>query len=163
MRNIDETGIKLCRLQGKLFEDSLSLTECSSAIFIRRFMNSDVAMRLDNGSFLFESVGSSAIVTELDNQYGRSEYGNERYSKEELYWIGYVYRYWVYVHEKSSKSIYKIISSKEMRNLYYPYHSLDPKMAIERILEAKNAVEVDQIEKGVQILKGILNKKRKLE
>ena len=159
MRNIDENGIKLCSLQGKLFEDSLALTECSSAIFIRRFMNSDAAMRLDNGSFLFESVSSVALVTELDKQYGRSEDGNERYSTEQLYWIGYIYRYWAYVYQKSSKSIYKIISAKEMRNLYYPYHSLDPKMAIERILEAKNAVEVDQIEKGVAILKSILKKK----
>ena len=163
MRNIDENGLKLCRLQGKLFEDSLSLTECSSAIFIRRFMNSDAAIRLDNGSFLFESVSSGALVTELDKQYGRSEYGNERYSRDELYWIGYIYRYWAYVYQKSSKSIYKIISSKEMRNLYYPYHSLDPKMAIDRILEAKNAVEVDQIEKGVAILKSILKKKGEIK
>ena len=52
------------------------------------------------------------------------------------------------------------ISAKELRELYYPYHSLDPANAIQRILESKNLVEEDLTQKGVQILRRIMAEKQ---
>lgn len=52
MKKMDKDGMLLCELQAKTFELSLKLTETSSEIFIRRFMNSDVVKELDNTSFL---------------------------------------------------------------------------------------------------------------
>ena len=52
MKKMDKDGMLLCELQAKTFELSLKLTETSSEIFIRRFMNSDVAKMLDNTSIL---------------------------------------------------------------------------------------------------------------
>lgn len=159
MRNMDENGLKLCRLQAELYADSLNKTDCSSSIFIRRFMNSDVAKRMDSGSFLFESCDKNGIFEEIEIEYGNSSYGKEKYSASELYWIGYIYRYWSYTYDKSSKQVYSIIKPKELKNLYYPYHSLDPSMAIERILEAKGLSEISLTDKGVKIMRGILQKR----
>ena len=50
---------------------------------------------------------------------------------------------------------------KDLRKLYYPYHSLDPAQAIERILEDSGSKEEDYTEKGVRILRGILEREKK--
>lgn len=158
MRKIDETGLKLCKIQAEVFERSDSKEMCSSLIFIRRFMNSRVAQRMDTGGFLFESCDINQIFDEINVQFGVSSYGKEKYHESELYWIGYIYRYWSYTHQKSSKQLYRFIKPKELRSLYYPYHSLDPSQAIERIKEAKNIDDNDMIKKGVKIMREIMKK-----
>lgn len=158
MRKIDETGLKLCKIQGGVFATSLTETDCSSLIFIRRFMYSQVAQRMDSGGFLFEACEVRQIFEEIDEAFGASSYGKEKYSESELYWIGYLYRYWSYTYQKTSKQVYRLIKPKELRGLYYPYHSLDPAQAIERILEAKGACEEDFTERGVKILREIMER-----
>lgn len=59
----------------------------------------------------------------------------------------------------SSKQLYRIIKPEELERLYYPYHSLDPEQAIERIKEAKRLTEEDQIKRGVEILRQIRARK----
>ena len=152
MKKINEEGLKLCALQADIFAESLETTQCSSPIFIRRFINSQVAARMDHRGFLLEA--SDAVST---------SYGKERYGREELYWLGYLYRYWAYTYEKSSKQVYKQMKAKELRKLYYPYHSLDPAQAIERILESNGSEEEDYTEKGVRVLRGILEREKKAE
>lgn len=161
MKKIDEEGLKLCALQAEVFADSLTATQCSSLVFIRRFMNSEVATRMDRNGFLLEACDVTSIFNEVEAQYGPTSYGKERYGREELYWLGYLYRYWTYTYEKSSKQVYKQMKPKNLRKLYYPYHSLDPAQAIERILESSGSKEEDYTEKGVQILRGILNREKK--
>lgn len=159
MRNLDDIGLKLCKMQAEIFEESVSLTRCSSPIFLRRFMYSDVALRMDNVGFLFESCNIKAVIEDIDNQFGETDYGKERYGAEELYWMGYLYRYWCYTFEKNSRQVYKIIKPRELRGLYYPYHSLDPAQAIDRILEAKQMKEQDFTRRGVEILREIIRRK----
>ena len=52
MRKIDKDGLLLCDIQAKAFELSATTMETSSEIFIRRFMNSEVAKQLDNKAVL---------------------------------------------------------------------------------------------------------------
>lgn len=160
MRKMDSYGLKLCKFQAELFEQSLTETECSSKIFIRRFMLSDMAKRMDKEGFLFDAITVQDAFYEIEMQFGSSEYGQVRFGKEELYWIGYIYRYWAYITGKGSKQIYRIIKPEELRKLYFPYHSLDAEMAIERIKESKGIVEEDDIRRGVEILKKIRAKKQ---
>ena len=156
--NSDE--LLLCDLQANIFEYSLNMGE-SSSIFIRRFMNSNVAKRFDNMSILNESDDYKKIIKEINNEYKNKSYGSSKFGLEEISWIGYIYRYWNILYKTPSKKIYKICNSTEMRNLYYIYHTLDPKKAIDRILESKNiSIETDLIERGVNILRKI--KKEKL-
>ena len=53
------------------------------------------------------------------------------------------------------------LAPKELRKLYYPYHSRDPAQAIERILEGNGSKEEDYTEKGVRILREILEREKK--
>lgn len=160
MRAFDETGLKLSRMQAELFVLSASKLECSSPIFLRRFMLSKVAARMDQDGFLYEACTADGILQEIEEEFGATNYGREKYSTEELYWMGYLYRYWSYTYEKSSKQVYKLMKPKELRGLYYPYHSLDPAQAIERILESKNLGEEDLTQKGVEILRRIMSEKK---
>lgn len=156
MREFDHTGLALCRLQGELFERSLESFGGGSAIFVRRFMNSSVAKRMDEGGFPYESSSLESLLAELDAEYGPSDYGTKKFDAEALYWMGYLYRYWSYVFETPSASVYKIAGAREMKGLYFPYHSLDPEQAVERILEAKGCPrEGDVVERGVAALRAI--------
>lgn len=161
MRKIDSIGLKKCRYQAAIFEKSIEKTACSSKIFIRRFMNSELAKRMDNAGFMFESLDIVDAINEVEKQYGPSSYGADKYATEEMYWIGYIYRYWSYVTEKTSKQLYKIIKPERLQKLYFPYHSLDPMQAIERIMEeseSKGKSGLSDIEKGVIILRKMRNR-----
>ena len=153
MRTMDNNGLILCDLQSEVFEKSLSL-DCSSEIFIRIFMHSKIVKKFDSTQILDDTLTIPDIYGELINEYGDSSYGSIKYSKNELYWIGHLYRYLCYTYEISSKQAYKIIKPKELRSLFLAYHTFDTKQAIERILEAKNIVlDMDYIEEGIQILR----------
>ena len=143
MKKIDKDGLLLCELQAKTFEMSIDVTEVSSEIFIRRFMNSQISKSIDSCEILQTNMQAKDILERIEEQYGKSNYGSKRYTKNELYWIGYIYRYFSQTYEKSSVQIYKIVKPKELRALFLPYHTLDPSQAIERILEAKNLFIVD--------------------
>ncbi len=156
MKKMDSDGILLCELQGATFELSLEKVETSSPIFIRRFMNSEVVILLDNGSILQTNLQPQDIIEYIEEEYHELKYGKEKYTNNEMYWIGYLYRYFSYTYELSSYRVYKMVKPKELRNLYLPYHTLSVEQAIERILEAENIqLEVDDIHKQLEIYKKI--------
>ncbi|MCF0111786.1 MAG: antitoxin [Erysipelotrichaceae bacterium] len=167
MRKMDALGLKLCGYQAKMFERSLEDCECGSRIFVRRFMNSEFAKRMDRDGFLYESLDVTDALKEIENQYGVSSYGTDKFSAEEMHWIGYIYRYWSYVTEKSSKQIYKMMKAEELKKLYSPYHTLDPMQAIERMTETvdfEKRKEAGDIERGVIVLRKVRRKwERKLQ
>ena len=146
MKKIDRDGLLLCELQAKAFEISIDMTSTSSEIFIRRFMNSRIAKTIDNGAVLQTNMQSKDILNRIEEQYGTSEYGSVKYTRNEMYWIGYLYRYFSYTYALSSVQVYKIIKPKELRGLFLPYHTMDPAQAIERILEAKGILLDDEAE-----------------
>lgn len=84
------------------------------------------------------NIQAKDILNMIEEDYGASKYGSVKYNLNELYWIGYLYRYFSYTYNMSSIQVYKIVKPKELRGLYLPYHTLDPSQAIERILGSKN-------------------------
>lgn len=161
MKKMDSLGLKICSYQAVLFEESLLHAECSSKIFIRRFMNSNLANRMDNIGFLFDSTDVLDAIAEVEDQYGKSTYGIEKFTIEEMHWIGYIYRYWAYITGQSSKQVYKMVKPEKLKKLYFPYHSLDPMQAIERITEEINPDDTDKLDditKGVIALRKARNK-----
>lgn len=118
-----------------------------------KFIYSKTVERVDRGNVLFEAFSAADAMKEIEEEYGASDYGKIRYGREELYWIGYVYRYWSYTRGMSSRAVYRLIKPEELRKLYFPYHSLDPSQAVERIMEAKGLLEEDYIKRGVEILR----------
>ena len=113
-------------------------------------MNSDVAKQLDNMAVLRSNMQAADILKLIDEEYGKSEYGSVKYSLNELYWIGYIYRYYAYTYDKTSRQVYKIVKPKELRDLFLPYHTMDPAQAIDRILEAKGLANIDDNEEKRQ-------------
>lgn len=93
MRKIDKDGFILCELQAKAFEMSATMSLTSSEIFIRRFMNSQITKSLDSGDVLQTNIQAKDVLERIEEQYGSSEYGSVKYTENELYWIGYIYRY----------------------------------------------------------------------
>ncbi len=157
MRKMDKDGLLLCDLQGNAFELSIQLTSTSSEIFMRRFMNSKVAKMMDNESILQMNIQPKDIIKRVEEEYKESKYGSVKYTKNEMYWIGYLYRYFSYTYELSSNRVYKIVKPKELRGLFLPYHTLSPEQAIERILEAKGMILnlEDEINRQFEIYKRI--------
>lgn len=142
-------------------EKSIDKMESSSEIFIRRFMRSRIAKRLDDGSVLESNIQAEDILQLVNEEYGFSNYGSVKYTRNEMYWIGYIYRYFVITYELTSMQVYKIVKPKELKGLFLPYHTMDPSQAIERILEAKGLFtdEKMELERQYEIFKRIRNKK----
>lgn len=155
MRELDAAQRQLCELQAQIFDSSIQL-ECGSAVFIRRFMNSSLAERMDAGGYLAESNSAEEALHEIEHEFGHSSYGSVTFSAEELHWIGYLYRYWCCATGMPSKYIFKLAGAREMRGLFAAYHTLDPAQAIERIIQAKG-VDADfrSIERGVRVMREV--------
>lgn len=145
----------LCEFQGKIFEESAEKYTTSSAVFVRRYMNSAYAARMDQAGFIDRPTDKEEAFASLDAQYGTSNYGSEIYPPDELYWMGYIYRYWTLICEISSKAVYRICNVRELHNVYYAYHSMDPLAVVRRLMEAKEQPleEDSQLEKAVKILR----------
>ncbi len=146
MRKISKDGLLLCKLQAEAFENSIDKMDTSSEIFIRRFMKSEIAKRFDNESILESNIQANDILELINEEYGISNYGSVKYTRNEIYWIGYIYRYFASTYEMSSAQVYKIVKPKELRGLFLPYHTMDPAQAIERILEAKEMIVDEETE-----------------
>ena len=161
MKKVNKDGLLLCELQATAFENSIDKMDSSSEIFIRRFMKSKVAKRLDNESVLNSNMLANDILQLLNEEYGVTDYGSVKYTHNEMYWIGYIYRYFAIICDLTSSQVYKIIKPKELRGLFLPYHTLDPSQAIERILEAKGIFpdENKELERQYKIFKKIRLKK----
>ena len=155
MRKIDHDGLLLCKIQGAIFENSLKKTNTSSEIFIRRFMLSDIAKQFDSKAYLDGTLTKDEVFELIEEEYGESNYGENKYNSEVLYWIGYLYHYFSYTYELTSKQVYRYVKPKELNGLYLAYHTLSCAQAIERILEAKNiSFDIDEQNKRLlQIIK----------
>lgn len=157
MKKIDSDGLLLCEIQADVFEKSINYLNSSSEIFIRRFMHSEVAKSFDDVSILYTNLQALDVLDLLNEEYGETSYGSTKFSKDEMYWMGYIYRYFAYTYDYSTLRVYKIIKPKELRTLYQPYHTLDPSGAIERIMESKGLLlsEEEELDRQYKIFKRI--------
>ena len=128
---MDSIQLKLCDIQGRLFERS---TAYASEGFIRDFMNSEVADHLDSPYNKLQWMGEEYLFDELKDEKVLSTEG-EKYSPEILYWIGYLYRYWACARGARSRRIYRQAPAKTMKRNYMAFHTFDPEVAIDDLIE----------------------------
>ncbi len=133
---MNELQLKLCDVQGRLFELSAD-KKLDSVAFIKAFMNSDVAKGLDSRFNHMQWAGEEYLLEEL-MESGNTFIAGEVFSKDVLYWIGYVYRYWHYYTGEDSVKIYKQAPVRTMKRNYLMFHTMDPVMAIENLKEIYN-------------------------
>ena len=155
MKQINRDALLMFDMQARLFEESVEKVNTSSEIFVRRFMNSNVAREFDSGAILDDTKSIPAIFWEIEEEYGESDYGSVKYHRDVMYWCGYLYRYFSYFYELSSKQAYKYLPLKYISSSFEAYHTMDIKAAIDRLLESKgiDLSKVALIKKGVQYLK----------
>jgi len=140
MRELDHTGILLAEYQGKIFEKSVDLN-CSTAIFVRRFLHSNYLKKLDMNDLTSISLDVNEALDSIQSQFGDSDYGKVKYSKNALFWIGYMYRYISYTRGITTKFTINLFSHKQMNDVYYSFHTQDPEWCIYSLLEMNNLSE----------------------
>lgn len=157
MKKIDRDGNLLCYIQAEIFEKSVDVLNMSSSIFVRRFANSKIVKDLDSGAYLDGYLTIDDIFQELDEEYGSNNYGTIKYRKDVMHWCGYLYRYFAYTYEISTKRAFILLPFKDTVGAYEAYHTLDIKQAIERLLEEKGiSFEHDDILKlGIETYRKI--------
>lgn len=132
---MDELQLKLCDIQGRLFELS-GEKQLPSAAFIKAFMTSETAKELDSRYNRMQWMGEEYLLEEIISAAGDTLSGTgEVYQKDILYWIGYLYRYWHYYTAESSAKILRQASPATMKRNYMMFHTMDPVLAIENLKE----------------------------
>ncbi len=152
MRKLDFNEYKLCQILGRVFERSIDLSTLSSLLFIRRFMTSEEAKCFFDKTYLTLSSNEEDIIYELNKKFASSS-RKETLTKNEMYWIGYIYGALSFLYELPGKSVYRLFPAKEIVRYYNIYHTFGIEEAAERMMENIGYKKVDFTEKGVQIMR----------
>lgn len=132
---MDALELKLCDIQGRLFELSAE-KKYNSAVFIKTFMKSVTARELDSKYNRMQWAGEEYLLEEVAAAAGDALLADgEVFPDDMLYWIGYIYRYWHYYSGEDSAKIYKQAPVEIMRRNYRMFHTMDPVLAIEDLKE----------------------------
>lgn len=132
---MDGLQLKLCDVQGRLFELSVD-RKYGSMEFVKIFMVSNTAKALDSRYNRMQWAGEEYLMEEIVEEAGEEKLRTgEILSKEVMYWIGYIYRYWHYYTGEGSRKIYKQAPAKTMKRNYLMFHTMDPILAIEDLKE----------------------------
>lgn len=135
---MDELQLKMCDIQGRLFELSAD-RNLNSAAFVKTFMLSDTAKHLDSKYSSMQCMGEEYLLEEIcENAGDLSADESQVFTKDVLYWIGYLYRYWHYYACENSAEIYKQAPVKTMVRNFTIFHTMDPALAIEDLKEIYN-------------------------
>lgn len=159
MRDFDHNGLLLAEYQGKLFEKSEELN-CSTGVFIRRFLHSNLLKKLDANDPSALSLDVNEGINEILGQFGETDYGREKYSRSSLFWMGYIYRYISYTRKESTKFIMTLFDYRQLNDLFLPFHTQDPEWCVQNLLEINNLTE-EVFDKNAR-LKKIMKEKNKV-
>lgn len=134
---MNKLDLKLCDIQGRLFELS-SKQGYDSEKFVSFFMGSGVAESLDSPYNRMQWAGEEylleEVISESNDTIPRRE---DNISSEVMYWTGYIYRYWHYYKGETSAKIYRQAPFKTMKRNYLMFHTMDPELAIDDLIEIK--------------------------
>ena len=132
---MDALELKLCDIQGRLFELFLS-TDYDAENLVKAFMNSELAKNLDSEYNRMQWAGEEYLLEELiATCKDKLTIKKESVSKEVLFWMGYVYRYWHFYTKEESAKIYKQASFETMNVNYLMFHTKDVEVAIDDLKE----------------------------
>ena len=130
---MNEFELKLCDIQGRLFELS-GEKGYDSVAFIKAFMTGEVAKGLDSTFNRLQWAGEEYLLEEIVETAALTP-GGTVYDKEVLYWTGYLYRFWHFTRGESSKDIYRQAPAETMSRNWLIFHTLAPEAAVEDLKE----------------------------
>lgn len=131
---MNELELKLCDIQGRLFELSAE-KQYNSAAFVKAFMTSATAKALDSKYNRMQWAGEEYLLEEVISSAGNVTADGEVLDEDMLYWMGYIYRYWHYYTGEDSAKIYKQAPVEMMKRNYMLFHTMAPELAIEDLKE----------------------------
>lgn len=156
MTPLTSIEIKLCQAQAKIFELSVNKTNYSSLIFIRRFMFSQIAKSMDDFVYLYQTDTISDAFNVLDEEFGKSSYGKTKYSEDQMYWIGYIYRCLAIKYKLSSKNVYRLFKADQIVKYYNICHTFDIVDAAERMMNSINYENTPIEDKAYNVMKRLI-------
>ena len=130
---MNEFELKLCDIQGRLFELS-GEKGYDSVAFIKAFMTGEVAKGLDSKFNRLQWAGEEYLLAEIAETASLTP-GGVVYDKEVLYWTGYLYRFWHFARGENSKDIYRQAPAETMSRNWLIFHTLAPEAAIDDFKE----------------------------
>lgn len=139
--------IELCELQGSIFVNSLKL-DVSSKQFIKSFLKSDLIKPFDDGSYFYTTIDGYNLENKIKILGKKSRV--VKYSEKEMYWIGYLLRYWSLSKEINSSQLCGLVDPDYLRSVYLPYHTVDIEKALQMILKS------DKIKKPLTVKEAFL-------
>ena len=99
-------------------------------------MTSDLARALDSEYNRMQWAGEEYLFEELLATCNEKlTLKNENMSKEVLFWMGYIYRYWHFYTGEESIKIYKQAPFGTMNTNYLIFHTFDAEVAIDDLKE----------------------------
>ena len=127
--------LNLCKRQGRLF--ALASAEgYNSKKFIQSFMKSELAKGIDSVYNRYQWVGEDYWLQELMDEIKKPvPKTGEVLEEDVMYWIGYLYRFWHFYKDASSKDIFAIAPYERMNTNYLFFHSMSPEMAVDDLIE----------------------------
>ncbi len=131
---MDTLKLKLCDIQGRLFE-LFADTEYDAESSVKAFMNGEIAKNLDSEYNRMQWAGEEYLLEELIDTSKGLTAKRESISKDVLFWMGYVYRYWHFYTGEESYKIYKQAPFETMHTNYLMFHTMDVEMAIDDLKE----------------------------
>ena len=132
---MDALQLKLCDIQGRLFE---LFAECGydAASLVKAFMNGEIAKNLDSEYNRMQWAGEEYLLEELiATCKDKLSPKKDGISKDVMFWMGYVYRYWHFYTGEESAKIYKQAPFETMNINYLMFHTMDVEMAIDDLKE----------------------------
>lgn len=123
------------KMQARLFA-LLATRRIDAKEFIRAFMNSKVAEGLDAPYDRMQWAGEEYIYRAVVEEAGlKASPVRRRYSRDSLFYAGYIYRYWHYLTGESSRAIYRQADENQIL-ASYGYHTESNELAIEDLKQA---------------------------
>lgn len=116
MRQVNRDLTLMCKIQASIFEKSIDLLDCSSPIFIKNYMQSDIARSMDDLFFLNTTISDERVLQDMNTL----SFGSIKYTKDQMHWMGYFYRYVSYIYEIDSKRLLKVIPGTMLIKYYIP-------------------------------------------
>ncbi len=127
--------LKLCDIQGRLFE-LFADSRYDAESLVKTFMTSNLAKDLDSEYNRMQWAGEEYLFEELIAVCkGKLVLKTEDISKEALFWMGYIYRYWHFYTGEESAKIYRQAPFGTMNTNYLMFHTLDAEVAIDDLKE----------------------------
>lgn len=124
---------RLCEMQAEFFALSVERIPCSSALFVSRFMSSDLAKELDQIDDPYNFISPNNLIAAMVAAYPGLQKPGQQISGKVMKWMGYIYRAWTLIKRKESSTVYKAMKVEQMVGLYDSFHTFSPEYCVDQL------------------------------